>query len=441
MTKFRVGLLACVLAAPQAAGLDASGATGLDLKALAPWQGKIVRSLAFRGNNVTRENVIARELRTRVGDPLALETLAADVMRLENLAIFSGVHVEAAPDGQDGVGLAFVVKESPSWLPLVTFKYTEENGFSVGAGVTALNLAGQGMRLKGRAYVGGTTQLWVDFDWPWAYGPHGSFKATGGHRERSDLVRGFEETSDELTLESGVYLGESGRAALALSHLRMRSDTSGITLSPDNDDSLYRVGLSLGLDTRDSWRNPRSGWQNELELWRTGGDGDFWSMNLDLRRYVPTAVRQKLLLAGLLSVQSGTLGEDLPIYLDYRMGGANTIRGYDVQELGRTVSGKNQLLGTAEYSWNVMPLRRVDVSFLSFRLGVDMTVFTDAGIAWSEPREFAMNRARAGFGAGVRLLVPGSEMLRLDLGFSPEGGLRFHFGAWSKPTAARGRLR
>jgi outer membrane protein assembly factor BamA len=163
-------------------------------------------------------------------------------------------------------------------------------------------------------------------------------------------------------------------------------------------------------------------------------------MSLDLRRYLALDVQQRLLLAGLFSFQSGTLGEDVPLYLDYRMGGANTIRGYDI-ELGREISGKNQLVGTAEYSWTLMPLRRVDLSFLSFRVGVEVAVFGDAGIAWSEANEFAMDRARGGLGGGVRLLVPGAEMLRLDVGWSPEGGVHFHLGARSKPTASRSRLR
>ena len=56
--------------------------------------------------------------------------------------------------------LRFDLKESPSALPLVAFTYTEENGFSVGPGISALNLAGHGIKLTGRAYFGGTTQFW-----------------------------------------------------------------------------------------------------------------------------------------------------------------------------------------------------------------------------------------------------------------------------------------
>ncbi len=113
-------------------------------------------------------------------------------------------------------------------------------------------------------------------------------------------------------------------------------DVDGKTLSPDNSDVLPRLGFALGWATRDSWTNPRRGWQNELELWRTGGDARFWTMTLDVRRWFPTARRQRLLLSSLLSLQSGTVGEDIPTYLIYRMGGANSIRGYKISDLGRT---------------------------------------------------------------------------------------------------------
>ena len=116
------------------------------------------------------------------------------------------------------------------WLPVLAASYTEENGLSVGPGIAALNLAGQGIRLSARAYFGGTTQYFANFNWPWAYGDHGSLRVMAAHRQRSDTVRVFEETSDELTLQSGRYLGEHGRAALAISYFGMRSDMDGITL-------------------------------------------------------------------------------------------------------------------------------------------------------------------------------------------------------------------
>ena len=172
-----------------------------------------------------------------------------------------------------------------------------------------------------------------------------------------------------------------------------------------------------------------------------GGDGDFWTVNLDLRRWQPAGKRQTLMLSGLATLQSGVTGQDLPTYMDFHMGGANTIRGYSLDVLGHQLYGKNQLIGTAEYSHELVPVRRWDLWKWSLRMGLDLAVFGDAGIAWEEARDLTLPRARGGLGAGLRLRLPATEMVRFDLGWSPAEGFHFHLAALSKPEAQRKRLR
>lgn len=71
----------------------------------------------------------------------------------------------------------------------------------------------------------------------------------------------------------------------------------------------------------------------------------------------------------------------------------------------------------------------------------ELAVFADLGLAWTDSHDFTTRRTRGGLGGGLRLLVPGSEMVRLDVGWSPESGFRFHFANGSKPKAQRARLR
>jgi outer membrane protein insertion porin family len=424
--------------------LAAAGrATAQDVASLlAPWSGRRVSAIELQGNDHTREYVIRREIRTPAGEPLDPALAAADVQRLDNLAIFAEVRVEATPVGPEDVTLRYVFKEMPAWIPVLGMLYTEENGFSIGPGISFANLTGRDVSLSGRTYFGGTRQYWGRFQNPWMGGDHRSLEVYFAHLTRPDEIRGFEETSNELTPRVGRYLGEHGRVSAAFSLFQMESDVPGITLDPDNEDTLLRVGGRLGWDDRDSWLNPRRGWLSELEVWRTGfgGDARFWTGNLDLRRYFAPKDGQRVLVSTLVTLQSGTLGDDVPVYMDFTMGGANTIRGYSV-DLGHTLAGRNQWLGTAEYSFNVMPLRRFDVSKFAFKAGLDLALFADAGIAWNEAPELALNRARGGLGAGLRLLVPGTEMLRFDVGWSPTSGLHFHFGSGTKPAAQRQRLR
>jgi outer membrane protein assembly factor BamA len=181
--------------------------------ALDPFAGRRVAAIEIAGIDVTKEWVITREIRTRVGEPLDLHEVARDVARLDNLSIFAEIRVDGSPVGDDSVRLVCTVKEMPSWFPVLSYVYTEENGLSWGADLSAGNLAGRDLSFSARVYFGDLEQQWSRISWPWIGGNH-----------------------------------------------------------------LLRIGGSVGWDTRDSWRNPRRGWQNELELWHTGGflggDGD-----------------------------------------------------------------------------------------------------------------------------------------------------------------------
>jgi outer membrane protein assembly factor BamA len=200
----------------------------------------------------------------------------------------------------------------------------------------------------------------------------------------------------------------------------------------------------LGMDSRDSKRDPRRGWENEIQVWKTGGwlggDGDFTTADLDVRRYQPLGRRSTLLLSNLTSLQSGVLGADSPVYLDYLMGGSNSIRGHSVDELGKELYGKNQWLVTLEMQQNLLPVREIVVIKWPVTLGLQVALFADGGIAWSESEDLAMDRVKTGFGIGVRPLLPGVGMLRLDLAVSADG-VRFNLATMTKPEAQRQRIR
>jgi outer membrane protein assembly factor BamA len=417
----------------------------LDITQLLANEGQVVEAVEIVGRRVTQEGVVTREIHTKAGEPLVVATVVADVQRLQNMQIFSEIGVVVEPLEDDRVRVRFVLKEMNSWLPTLAMQFTEENGFSIGPGVAALNLTGRNIRLSGSAIFGGTTQFWSDFNWPWITGHHIGLRGRAAFLERTDTLNEFEEKSNELTLRPSRFLGEHGRLGAGFQFLTVESDRDGKTLSPTNKDTLVTLEASIGWDTRDSWNNPKAGWRNELVVKKTGGalggEGDFWTLILDIRRWQQTAARQRVMLSGLMSLQSGEVGIDIPEYLQYRLGGANTIRGYDIEKLGRTLFGRNQLIGTAEYSFRVVPMRRFDFWKLSFRLGLELALFGDVGVAWSESRDLNSKRTRAGGGAGVRLLIPGNEMVRVDFGWSPEGGFRVHLAGGTKPERQRGRLR
>ena len=133
------------------------------------------------------------------------------------------------------------------------------------------------------------------------------------------------------------------------------------------------------------------------------------------------------------------MGQDVPGYLTYYLGGANTIRGYGVEDLGAKLSGKNQLLATAEHNVNLLPLARRDIFKWAFSLGLQLALFTDLGIAWNEGAEFVRAAFPGGAGAGVRFLVPGAEQVRsTSAGAAPGGSTSISRAGPSPRPSVRG---
>jgi outer membrane protein insertion porin family len=434
---FLVSLALAAAASPAQAGVASDSL-------LRAHEGLALARYTFSGNHKTKDYVVARELEMPTGQPFRTEALEADLTRLDNLSIFSSVR-PVFSESDSGLGLDLGLREMPPVIPYPAVSYNEIDGWSVGLGIASMNLVGRAISLSVSTLIVGTPQVRAKFSYPWISGDHLSLAVNYARLDRDDDLNGFRETSDEITPQIGVYLGRHGRLRGIVDYLGMGSDVDGKTLSPDNHDELFRLGAALGYDSRDSYRRPLRGWQNEIQVLRTGGplpgDGDFWTGDLDVRVYQPGFGRHTLRAGALLSLQSGTVGQDIPGYLQYRMGGANSIRGYDPLVLGQTLYGKNQYLFTFEYGLPVSPIHEVRVLRWTFSLGLDVVAFLDHGLAWNDSREISLERSRSGIGAGVRLLVPGMEQFRFDLALGEGGNLEFHFASGTKMAAQRNRIR
>jgi len=310
-----------------------------------------------------------------------------------------------------------------------------------------LNLAGRDIALSGKVLFGGASTFSASLSYPWITGNHVGVDAYVARLVRDDVLNEFEERSTELTPQLGTYLGRRGRLRGIYSLFRMKSDVDGKTLTPDNDDQLHRLGAAIGYDSRNSFRDPTQGWWLEVQTLRTGGrllrgDGDFWTTDFDVRRYQPGPWDHSIHLAGLFSYQSGEAGVDVPTYLLYRLGGANTIRGHDIEVLGKELYGKNQLLLTGEYQMPLVGLREFRFfGDLAFSLGLKVALFADQGVAWSDGDDFGSDRSRSGIGMGLRVLMPGIDVLRLDVAYGEGGEWRFHLAGRPKMVSQRGRVR
>lgn len=404
------------------------------------YAGQTVTNITIQGNNVTKEYVIARQIWTDVGDALDPDLVRDDVTRLKNISIFGSVEVTVTPV-EGGVVLNFSFTELPWLIPYPALSYTEQNGFSIGLGISSPNFLGRNMTLGASAVFGGTITYNVNAANPWITGNHVSANFKAYHKTRYNDLLEYNETSDLVQIGGGTYLGVNGRFDALLAYYGVASDEDNITLNPSNRDNMYGGNVSVGLDTRDSWLMPRDGWRNKLTTGYIGGDANFMVLNVDVRRFVPVGQKNAFATGPLFSFQSGTVGEDVPSYMQYFLGGANTIRGYKLSELGKELFGKNQFLYTLEYRYTLLAPRAFSVFKWSVGMGFELAAFGDVGVAWSRSQDFSLNRTRYGYGVGFRVLLPAIEMVRFDIGISQYGDVVFNFGMNSIFQARTLRIR
>jgi len=421
-----------------AASLLASEA---DTSLQADLYGETIKEIRIEGATHTKNFVILRELKSKVGEPYLEATVTQDAQRLDRLGIFASVQIYGEED-EGGVVLVVKVQETFRFLPVISMSISDENGISIGAGFKSLNLKGKAIYFSGVARFGGATTIEVTLRDPWLWGNHLGYQMDYFHRERRNELYKFDEIADEGFLAFRSYIRERGRIGLSFSFQAIQSSEPGKTLAESNTDNVAAVGLFLGYDSLDSKSNPGTGWKNEIDVERSGvfnTDSDFWRTNIDLRRYFKLSRNQTIAFSSLTTYSSATIGKDIAVWQQFGLGGTNSVRGWD---LGSEI-GKNQFINTLEYRYMLMNPRAFNYFGVTAFLGMQLTIFGDFGWAWhgENQKEFSESFID-GYGMGMRFLLPYVGVVRVDFGFGQgDGSIEVHLGSYEKQVKQRDRVR
>jgi len=404
--------------------------------------GDVVREIRVEGNKSTRAWFVEEALASKVGQPYTEKSARDDYRWLSQLGIFTSIEFRTEDMG-DGIALIVSVDEVTPYMPSLSVGFTEENGFEIGPAFSSPNFLGFAGRVSAYARFGGATNFGIRYWDPWV--PGGSwlfgYGAKYAHIERRNVLDDFQETTDDVNFQVRRNLSNILRYGLRFNYLSVKSDTPGKTLSPDNHDNIPGLGFFFQVDTRNG-AYPTGGWFVDVEAGKQGilgGDSDYWRYAGDVRRYFPLPFgrRHSVALYSLLTLTTGEVGTDIPIYMDFHIGGTNSVRGWP---LGSRV-GKNQWLNTAEYWYRLLDDKAFKFWFIRWRMGLQLGAFGDVGTAWNHGPEFNENII-AGFGGGIRLTIPVIVMIRIDAAYArSQFGIRLAFGGAEKAMAQRQRVR
>ncbi len=405
--------------------------------------GEILREVRIEGNKYTREWIIQKAVKSQIGHPYTPENAKLDVLWIMRLGAFTSVTL-ATESVANGICLIVTVTETTPYIPSLSIGLTQENGLEIGPAVSSSNLLGTSARMSAYARFGGATNFGVRYADPllpgrsWLYG----YRFEYFHRDRLNKLLEFNETTDEVFFEFLQSTNDETRAGLRFRYMALKSERDGVTLGADNFDHVPTLGFFVQNDSRNSVY-PTDGWFVDLEAGKWGvfgGDADYWRLDLDVRTYTRLprlGDRHSMALSSYASLVSGELGENIPPWSEFFIGGTNSVRGWS---LGSR-HGQNQWLNTIEYWFRLMDQKRLKFWFIKWRMGLQIGAFGDFGTAWSDYQDLETNMIGGG-GIGLRLTMPVVTMFRFDFAYGEDTlGVRVFIGGAEKSMAQKFRVR
>ncbi|MEG4351560.1 BamA/TamA family outer membrane protein [Microcoleus sp. LAD1_D3] len=396
------------------------------------------------------EDFIRGELKLKAGDNYSREVVRSDLQQLQQLGLFDKVTVSIEEVGTD-VNVIYNVQERSARSFSVSASLSDDVGVAVPLSYTDRTFG----RVPQRLAVDLQPSLrGIQYDVQFV-SPYVAAEDRLGYSVRAFGDRRISEIfNKDIDLPNGnrvreIRMGGNLRftrplgdwqSTLGLNYTNIstrdrnlniaRRDELGnpLTFSGSGVDELYTVSLGAMLDRRDNPFDPTSGSILSLSTEQSIplGRGNIVSNRLlaNYIQYVPVTLLgrgESEALPEMLAfnLQAGTVIGDLPPTEAFRLGGRNSVRGYDSGDIG---SGRSYFLASGEYRF---PVGR-DVGGVIF---VDFA--SDLGTGDSVLGKPAVVRDKPGTGAGVGVGVRVRSrfgLIRLDMAVSDSGDLKFILG-------------
>ena len=381
-----------------------------------------------KGNKKTKEYVILREMRQKVGEPFNANQARRSMQRVYNLGFFEDVNVKMNPGVEpNAVVMELDVKEKRTGSFGIGAGYSSADGMVGTLSVSDTNFRGMGDTISltyeisgddtdARGYTFMYRRPWLDkketagtlriYNRTYEYD---DYDEDGNHKEsfmrkysggEVTISRPMSEYSTNfVTLRNRkdkyVKHTESGNAGNRSGNTAWIANNFGTTRS---------ITLEHVTDTRDNVYEPTMGARASLsaEFAGFGGDFNYQKYIAGDTHYLKAGRSQVFVLRGQYGISRGSISE----YSQFRMGGQDTIRGYREDQF----RGTRMALASIEYRFPIVSK-------------VTGALFADYGGAWTSG--FTPENLYGSIGVGLGLNTPIGP-LRLDYGRGSQGG-RVHF--------------
>jgi len=408
-----------------------------------------VQDVNIKGNKVTKDKVIRRELAIQPGDPVDKNRIEASKNRLMGMGYFKDVKAVTVNDEEYGKKDVNISVEEKS-----NFEFTVGGGYSDTdslAGTVALTnnnfditdpdhyFQGGGERLRVAGLLGleresGT----IDFTEPWLFDMPLRFDL-GGYWNQATYDVWSEQRIGAKTALTKKFYDDFTSVSLGYKFEQVNVYDMDRDASQELKDQRGRSwnstpSLDLARDTRDSLTDPTRGYLLDAfssitpkvlgsthNTYRLEGKGSYYMNFLD-----KALIWQNGAKVG--TVSSFNRNDQAPLYERYFLGGGDTIRGFPYRRISPVDGNKDNVGG------QTMVLMTSEVTHPIWRF-IRGAIFVDAGSVGKNSYSPGFGDFDMGAGYGFRIKLPMiNAPIKLDLAYpivnNQKGApdrLQFHF--------------
>lgn len=325
-----------------------------------------VNRIKFRGNNVTQDEVLRREMRQFEGSPLNDDLVEQGKVRLERLGFFETVekNTNRVNGREDLVDIEYLVKEQPSGSFNFMLGYGDYSKLQIGVGVSQDNFLGTG----NRAAININTNRFnksVSLSYMDRY-----FTKDGVNLSGQVFMSEFDAGRQENLIRYNTKrVGVGGNlsfpinevSSLSIGAMARREEVTNVEgyeqvkrfYQPYLDEQNPNSGVAFDmLSLEAGWQRvtlnrgtyPTAGTSNRInaEVTIPGSDIRYFRVSYDFKHYLPITNDHSFVLLTRFNVGYGNgYGSDdkgndyiFPFYENFRVGGKDDLRGFEANTVG-----------------------------------------------------------------------------------------------------------
>ncbi len=392
-----------------------------------------VDSVRVEGNNITEEYIITRELTFSKGDSVSASVLEYNRERVFSLGLFNDVRINLETAAAKNV---VCIRVEESWyiypIPFMRFKDKESAKATYGVNFLYKNFRGRDETIRTNLAFGYDPSFSILYNIPVLF----NSKSLGIGFLFS--YSSFENKTDEgLRLNGGDYSYDGVISRIYLNYRINQFNLligiagfeyyeapnkkfSTITASNERIDRFPMAGFDYLYDSRDLKQYAAEGAFFNLRFHHKGFGINGINYNIldaDLRGYY--GITNDLTWKGRIRTKT-TIGENVPLYDYSLLGYEDYIRGTS----RRKFNGRTFMLTSMEMSYPIikewdmrLKLPLLPESLTSARIGIQFTIFADAGTAFDSHSDFSYSNFTYGWGFGINVLLLPYNGFRIEYAF------------------------